>query len=246
MEEISILGVFPGIFTFGNMLCGFLSIVQSAEGEITHAAWFIILGAFLDGLDGMVARLSRSYSKLGSELDSLADFLTFGIAPAFIIYQIKPEIFERFGWILPIIYIASGGYRLARYNVIVPIEEKGFFIGLPITVSGAFIASFVLFSHKVWGTVPLRTYMLSVVVLLSFLMVSRIRYEHFVRYFLFRRNPSRTHLLVAILSFALILYNIYIFLFPLICLYILYGVGCLFLRKPEKESKGTNDLQVQG
>jgi CDP-diacylglycerol--serine O-phosphatidyltransferase len=85
----NIKGIFPGIFTAGNMFCGFVSVLSSFDGEIGFAAWMIILAGFFDALDGMVARFSKSASRFGVELDSFADLLSFGIAPVVMFYSLN-------------------------------------------------------------------------------------------------------------------------------------------------------------
>ncbi|RKX27117.1 MAG: CDP-diacylglycerol--serine O-phosphatidyltransferase, partial [Candidatus Zixiibacteriota bacterium] len=122
-------GIFPGTFTMGNVVCGFLSILSSFEGNITTACWFVVLAGFLDALDGKVARLSGSASQFGVELDSLADFLSFGVAPAVLVYAIKLSSLGKWGWMISIVYIMAAAYRLARYNLLADTEEKKEFLG---------------------------------------------------------------------------------------------------------------------
>ncbi|MCJ7498292.1 MAG: CDP-diacylglycerol--serine O-phosphatidyltransferase [candidate division Zixibacteria bacterium] len=128
-------GIFPGVFTVGNMLCGFISILQSFEGEAIHAAWLIILAGFFDALDGKIARISRSASRFGIELDSFADFVSFGIAPAVIFYSFRLYVLGTWGWLLGFLFIICGAFRLARFNIEARLEEKPYFTGLPIPVA---------------------------------------------------------------------------------------------------------------
>ena len=92
-------GIFPGTFTMGTVVCGFLSLLSSFEGNITTACWFVILAGFFDVADGKVARLAGTSSQFGVELDSLADFLAFGIAPAIVVHSIKLSALGKWGWI---------------------------------------------------------------------------------------------------------------------------------------------------
>ena len=110
-------GIVPGTFTMGNVVCGFLSILSSFEGNIIGACWFVILAGFLDALDGKVARLSGTTSQFGVELDSLADFLSFGVAPAVLMHSAKLTNLGKWGWIISIVYLMAASYRLARYNL---------------------------------------------------------------------------------------------------------------------------------
>src|SRR5512147_1295752 len=117
-------GFFPGSFTMGNVVCGFLSILSVFQGHITTAAYLILLAAFLDSLDGKVARLSGTTSQFGVELDSLADFLSFGVAPAVIVYATKLNTLGPWGWIIAVVYIMAAAFRLARFNVLADTDEK--------------------------------------------------------------------------------------------------------------------------
>lgn len=233
MEEIKFNEVFPGIFTVGNLLCGFLSITESFQGLYTKAAWFIVVGAFLDGLDGVVARVAGSVSQLGTQLDSFADFVTFGLAPAFLLFVLTSSRISHFNWVLPLIYLIASAYRLARYNVMFLLEETKDFLGLPITAAGSFIASFILFQGTIFGDIFIHKYMFPIIIGLSFLMVSRLKYGHFVKR-VFSPGFSRTRILLAILIFCLLLYDFRLFLFPILFLYLISGPIDMLIHPPKK------------
>jgi CDP-diacylglycerol--serine O-phosphatidyltransferase len=144
-------GIFPGTFTMGNVVCGFIAILTTFEGHITTACWFIILAGFLDALDGKIARLSGGASQFGVELDSLADFLSFGVAPAFLVYAIKFTMLGKWGWVPPIVFIMAAAYRLARFNLLADTEEKKDFIGLPVPMAALAVVSFIIFTYDLWG-----------------------------------------------------------------------------------------------
>lgn len=124
MQVGSLKGVVPSTFTMGNAVCGFLAILSAFEGDITTACWLIILSGFLDGLDGKVARLSGTTSEFGVQLDSLADFLSFGVAPAVIMYVVKLNSMGKWGWIISVVYIMAASYRLARFNLLAQTDER--------------------------------------------------------------------------------------------------------------------------
>src|SRR4030065_678458 len=121
--------VIPNLFTAINMFCGFLSILSASEGNFNYAAWLIYIAAIFDALDGMVARLTNSSSELGVELDSLSDIVSFGAAPAFILYKTYLYQFDVYGIIIASLPMIAGGFRLARFNVQLVGFEKSFFIG---------------------------------------------------------------------------------------------------------------------
>jgi CDP-diacylglycerol--serine O-phosphatidyltransferase len=126
------------------MFCGFLSIITASNGNYNYAAWLIIIAAVFDALDGLVARLTKSSSELGVELDSLSDIVSFGCAPSFLLYVTYFHQFDNFGVILSSLPLIAGGFRLARFNVQLVGFEKSFFLGLPIPTAALTIASFVL------------------------------------------------------------------------------------------------------
>lgn len=172
--------ILPGAFTTGNLFFGIWSIVEAARGEFERAAWFIVIAGVMDALDGRVARLTRTGSDFGAELDSLADMVSFGVAPALLLWQFQ---FSRgeWGWLIPFIFILGVAFRLARFNVEQAGHAKTQFYGLPSPAAGGTIATLVPFmgtpffkthlGHLPW---PVLTPMLLVMVAL--LMVSHVPY----------------------------------------------------------------------
>ncbi len=214
--------IFPSIFTAGSIFCGFLSIISAAEGEPTHAAWLIILAGFLDGLDGKVARLSGGASDLGKELDSLADFFSFGVAPAFLVYTFKLNVLGKWGWIIGLVYITAAGYRLARFNLLATSDEKKHFLGLPVPGAGLTLASFVIFCYAIWGRVEYGEYLVSMMIVFSALMVSQIEYEAMPDKFHTRANRIKLLYIVVLALAALIRPRL--LMFPILLLYIATGI----------------------
>ena len=125
----------PTLFTVGNLFFGYSSVVQSSAGRLELAALSIVLAAVLDGLDGRIARLTGTTSAFGIEFDSLADIVSFGIAPALLAYHwaLGPG---RVGWALTFLYVVSAATRLARYNIQPPSMDKRYFVGLPSPMAG--------------------------------------------------------------------------------------------------------------
>ncbi len=185
--------VIPNLFTTLNMFCGFLSIISSSEGKFISAAWFIIAAAIFDMLDGTLARLTNSSSELGVELDSLSDIVSFGAAPAFLIYSSYLFQYETWGIIISSLLMIAGGFRLARFNVQLVGFDKQYFVGLPIPSSGITIAAFIIayYNNNSGYSSPYSYFIIPLVVILSFMMVSRVRYDTIPKFSL-RINSGKT------------------------------------------------------
>lgn len=169
--------VIPNLFTSLNMFCGFLSILSASEGNYIYSAWLIFTAAIFDALDGMVARLTNSSSELGVELDSLSDIVSFGAAPSFLIYKSFFYSMDTWGIIISAMPLIAGGFRLARFNVQLVGFSKSFFLGLPIPSSALTIASFVIAFYYDGFPKAISDFITPMILVLSFLMVSNIRYE---------------------------------------------------------------------
>ena len=169
--------VIPNLFTALNMFCGFLSILSASEGNFNYSAWLIFTAALFDALDGMVARLTNSSSELGVELDSLSDIVSFGAAPSFLLYKSFFYSMSTWGIIISALPLIAGGFRLARFNVQLVGFSKSFFLGLPIPSAALTIASFVLAFYENGYPNPISDFIAPMILVLSFLMVSNIRYE---------------------------------------------------------------------
>lgn len=215
--------IFPGVFTMGNLFCGFLAILSCLDGQAVQACWFIILGFFLDGLDGLVARMSRADSLFGIELDSLADLVTFGIAPAVIFYSFKFKELGKWGWVLGFVYVMCGAFRLARFNVDAQQGPKTYFPGLPIPVAAAALTGYTLGSYELWGELRYVKFLVTLLLVCSFLMVSDIEYEK--RPISFRTVKDRIKWgYIALTGVALLTLH-QLAIFPLVVVYILYGLA---------------------
>jgi CDP-diacylglycerol--serine O-phosphatidyltransferase len=210
------------MFTMGNIVCGFFAIVSAFNGKITHACWFVVLAGFLDLLDGRVARLSGASSQFGVELDSLADFLSFGVAPAVITYVLKLDILGEWRWILSIVYLLTAAYRLARFNLLAGTEEKKDFLGLPVPSAALGLVSYIIFSYHVFGGLVTEEIFVTQLVLFSFLMVSQVNYDALPDKF--DSSWDRIKLVLLIIAVVAVIFRPRLLLFPLIASYILSGM----------------------
>lgn len=172
---------FPSSFTLLNLFCGFLAIVQSVEGRYDLACWLIVLAGFFDVLDGMVARITGAQSAFGVELDSLSDIVSFGVAPGLLVYMFGLRAFDMLGVIVAALPAVCGAVRLARFNVSFTGEKQDYFTGLPIPGQAAAIVALILnvndptiFSQYSPSNLSM---LMPVVFVLSFLMVSTIRFD---------------------------------------------------------------------
>ncbi|MGH8681843.1 MAG: CDP-diacylglycerol--serine O-phosphatidyltransferase [Burkholderiales bacterium] len=135
--------ILPNLFTTGVLFGGFYAIVQAMNARYEHAAIAIFVAMVLDGLDGRVARLTRTQSEFGAEYDSLADVVAFGAAPALVMYEWALRPLGRLGWIAAFAYCAATALRLARFNVNIEVVDKRYFQGLPCPAAAAVLAGFV-------------------------------------------------------------------------------------------------------
>jgi CDP-diacylglycerol---serine O-phosphatidyltransferase len=170
---------FPNSLTAMSMFCGFLSIVFSNKLELKTAAVLIICAAILDSLDGIAARLVKVSSRFGVELDSLADVVSFGAAPSFLLYK---AYFYQFGWyglVVSALPVLFGAFRLARFNInLTDLETKADFTGLPIPLQAVTNCFFIIsFYRDGQVSEPVSYTIFPLVILLSVLMVSKVRYN---------------------------------------------------------------------
>lgn len=182
--------ILPNLFTLGCVFCGFVSMCISSgardASDLYEASLAVCFGYLFDTLDGRVARLTRTQSSLGLQLDSLADVMTFGAAPALLVYKWGLQSFGRWGVFIAFLYVAAGALRLARFNVLAMAAGDGhgkpgkFMLGLPIPAASAVLLSLVIVNYKVGGQLAIaHASVAAVVLVLSYLMVSRIRFRSF-------------------------------------------------------------------
>ena len=137
----------PNLFTTGALFAGFYAIVQAMNGRFEYAAVAIFIAMVLDGLDGRVARLTRTQSEFGAEYDSLSDMVSFGVAPALVAYEWALKGLGKWGWFAAFIYCAATALRLARFNTNIDVVDKRYFQGLPSPAAAALIAGFIWVVH---------------------------------------------------------------------------------------------------
>jgi len=212
----------PNIFTVANIACGFSALVAAAGGEPTKAAWLILLAGLMDAFDGKVARLAGGSSDMGKEFDSLADFCSFGLAPAFLIDSLNLALFGKWNWIIGLVYIVASGYRLARFNLLATSDEKKDFLGLPVPFAAVTLASYIIFCYDIWGGVIFDEYTVAMMIILAGLMVSQVEYYALPDNFYTRENWLKL-LYIFLLALALI-FEPRLLLFPLFVAYIIYGM----------------------
>ena len=215
--------ILPNLITMGNMFFGFYAILAVFNGRYEQAAIGILIAGVMDGLDGRVARMTHSSSKFGIEFDSLSDLVSFGLAPALLMYSWALQPMGRLGYAAAFLFAVCGAMRLARFNVQYASSESKHFTGLPIPIPAGFIASIViLYTHfdiKIEN--PQRLLILTY--FLAFLMVSTIRYRSFKELDFKKRKPFGILVAASLLLF-LIASEPQIMLFALFGLYITSGL----------------------
>ncbi len=199
------VSLLPSLFTVGNMFCGYACVVHAMRGELETAAPFIGIAIVLDMLDGRIARLTGTTSAFGREFDSLADVVSFGMAPALLVFQWGLEPLGRLGWAAGFVFVSAGAIRLARFNIQAN-SDKRYFVGLPIPAAAAVPAATVYLYpyglHTYMSALPALALMLAP----ALLMVSTIRFRSFKTVDLEARRSYKVPLAVAIGFFAIATY----------------------------------------
>jgi CDP-diacylglycerol--serine O-phosphatidyltransferase len=215
--------IVPNLLTTGNLFCGFFAIISTFKGRPFLGGLAILIAVVFDQLDGKIARLAGASSRFGIEYDSLADLVSFGVAPAVLIYYWALGGFGRLGWLASFLFVACGALRLARFNVQTATADPKYYTGLPIPAAATFIALTVLLYHR-FGE-KLTTEHVAILIMmygLSFLMVSNIRYPSFKELGLIRRKPFSV-LVFVVSSIVVIVAEPEIMLFLFCSAYVLLG-----------------------
>jgi len=218
--------IIPNLFTSMNMFCGFLSIINASQGNFIYSASLIIIAAIFDALDGIVARLTNSSSALGVELDSLSDVVSFGAAPAYLIYATELYKLNALGVVISSLLMIAGGFRLARFNVQLVGFDKSFFKGLPIPTSALTIATFIL-TFYIGGSgfsTAQSDSVIPLVIILSYLMVSKIKYDTIPKFSWSAIKEQPFIIIFIIAGIAVLLITSGKALFYIFVLYILFGI----------------------
>lgn len=220
--------ILPNIFTSLNLFCGFLAIISAIEGNYERSALLIIGGMVFDILDGKVARATGTTSKFGVEYDSLADLITFGLAPGIMMYLWILKPLGKLGWLAALIYLACGALRLARFNTNVGTADSAYFTGLPIPAAAAMTTTVILLAARTNTLNGINPYLIYLILAgmyaLSFLMVSSVKYVSFKKMPPVLINAKHFNLLVtAVLLLVFIVQEPAVALFSMISLYIASG-----------------------
>jgi CDP-diacylglycerol--serine O-phosphatidyltransferase len=256
--------IIPSLFTCGNMSCGCLSVMASINGDLTEAAWFLILAIVFDMLDGRIARVTKTTSEFGVQLDSLSDLVSFGIAPSVMMYQLVLNSMGKIGMAIAVLFVLCSALRLAKFNVK---AKEGIvhscFMGLPTPASAGLLISFVL-SYELFvadpgqsltvKTIPLLMknmpvffkLMPIVMIILSLLEVSNVQYFSFKKIKLSKPKAFRFLVLVVLMILLVLAFpqNVIFILFSLYALSGILGVGTKYYKLCKKRinfSNGEND-----
>jgi CDP-diacylglycerol--serine O-phosphatidyltransferase len=211
--------VLPSLFTTGGLFAGFYALIAAVQGRFELAAWALIVAAVFDMLDGRVARLLHAESEFGAQYDSLCDMLSFGIAPAVLVYLWALVPLHKPGWLAAFLVAACAALRLARFNVQLDVQDKRFFNGLPTPATAMLIATAVLF-HEDHGVQPLPWLWFAISVALAWLMVSRVPFFAGKDVDLKQRHP-------AVLLLAMLALIVFIMADPHTNLFVLALAYCL-------------------
>jgi len=244
-------GIFllPNLFTTAALFAGFYSIVAAIDGNFQNAGASIFVAMILDGMDGRVARLTNTTTAFGKEYDSLSDMVSFGLAPAVVVYQWGVArltewnfAWGRAGWLVAFLFAVAAALRLARFNAQSPGTNKRFFVGLPSPSAAALVAAFVWFSSEM-QLAGLGGLALAFIITATAgaLMVSRFRYYSFKEVHLGRRIPFR-YLIGIVLIFILISVDPPTVFLSLFCAYAASGpIYWLWRRRRVRAAGGADD-----
>ena len=221
--------VLPSGLTLANLFCGVYAIVSASRGQFDLAGTLVVLGGVADALDGRVARATGSGSRFGSELDSLVDIVSFGLAPAMIMYFAVMNR-EGWDWLVVFLYVACAAIRLARFNVEQAGRAKRYFHGLPSPAAGLTLATYYWFSQTplynetVLSDLPWHFWLRFLMLALAFLMISNVSYPAVPTVGYRRVTEILGSLVVAATIFGVIFLKKQ-FYFPALLAYVAYGVG---------------------
>jgi len=232
----------PNLLTTASLFAAFYSIVASMKSHFDTAVIAIFVGMIADGMDGRIARLTNTQSAFGAEYDSLADMVTFGVAPALLLYSSHLYQLGKFGWLIAFIYTAAVALRLARFNTQIDKTDKKYFQGLACPSAAAMLAAFVWICHQNnWNTILMDILTALLTLFAAVLMVSNVRYYSF-KVIDFKGRIPFLYVLFVVIVFVAIAVNPAIVLFLAFLSYALSGplqtlVAIHRVRKQRKRSK---------
>ena len=213
--------ILPNLLTTTNMFFGFMAVILSIKGDFLTAAYAIVAAAVFDLLDGRVARMTNTQSSFGAEYDSLCDLISFGMAPALLMYLWALQAFGRIGWLASFVFVACGALRLARFNVQEAVDKVDF-QGLPIPMAAGIIASSVLCFYELDLDGTRNKLLLGITFLLGLTMVSEFRYRSFKELNLRKKQPF-VYLVGGVILIVLIAFHPEVMLFILFLGYATLG-----------------------
>lgn len=234
----NLIYILPNLFTAASCFCGVVSIISSFNANYKNALMYIVLALIFDGLDGRVARLTKTTSKFGVEFDSLSDLVAFGVAPAVFFYAVLGQAYGKFGTLCAGFFVVFGAIRLARFNVTTGTYEPSVFIGLPIPTA-AIVSAIYTYTYVCYDFLQgFEWAFLLLQLALAFVMVSNIRYPSFKTIDLRRANMLKV-LILLILAFSLLYLFTLESLLLVVSLYALYGplraIYTILSKKVEKK-----------
>lgn len=221
MKKVYLL---PNLMTTACLFAGASSIRMALEGQYVMAGWLILVAGICDSLDGRLARLTKSESAFGVQYDSLSDMVSFGVAPAVMIYSWGLHGYGRLGSVIAFLFVACAALRLARFNVKSSRQEKNYFEGLSVPAAAGLLATWVIFYDHIFKAVPEKSFFIVfVTALLAMLMVSSLRYPSF-KALDFRSRRSFHYLVGGVAALVVIAIEPRIVLFSGFVLYAVYGL----------------------
>jgi CDP-diacylglycerol--serine O-phosphatidyltransferase len=230
-----------------NLFFGFFSILSALNGKFVTASWFIFAAAIWDVMDGKIARMTHTHSDFGVEFDSLADVVSFGVAPSVLIYQVYLYKLGPVGVILSFFPLLFGAIRLARFNVNNDeATDKENFTGLPIPAMSMTLAAYVIFNYDLWEGLKVGELLIPLTTLLCVLMISNVEYQSMPK-FSFRQDKKNTILLLLVmLGVAIILVFRQKVLFPLTFGFVLFYLvrALIFGHKEDDEEEEVFDISL--
>ena len=241
--------IVPSLFTLFNLFFGIWSMVHASRGEFYRASWFIVFAGILDALDGRVARLSNTGTRFGAELDSLVDIVSFGVAPAYLMFEQHFANVGSMAWILCYFYVMGVAIRLARFNITQAGKSKSYFVGLPSPAAGMTLATYYPFTqtgvYQQLHDLNWPLLLIFLMILVTILMVSQVRYPTFPR----ANVRSLRGILGALILLCILFFGIYahdVFFFPLGIAFMTYGLVRAAVLGFFEETRADEEAEIAG
>lgn len=249
------MGIIPSLFTVLNLFCGYMSIINADALKFDQAALFILYAGLFDMFDGVLARFTGTSSKFGVELDSLADLVSFGVAPSFILYKVYFYTLDGFGIALSALIMIFGALRLARFNSQLVGFDKNYFSGVPVPIPAVTVSSFILYYYnKNFNAYTSEIFIYCIAIALPLLMVSKFKYDTTPKFSLREIKEHPVKSIIVILSIILVAVTMGEGLFAFCLFYISTGIfrstknqlrKFFFGKKLRSEDENTDDLKLK-